>query len=37
MEILREIAESVGQGEDEKVAALARAALDGGSAAREVL
>ena len=37
MEILREIAESVGQGEDEKVAALARAALEGGAAARDVL
>jgi 5-methyltetrahydrofolate--homocysteine methyltransferase len=37
MEILREIAESLGQGEDEKVAALARAALEGGAAAREVL
>ncbi len=37
MDILREIAESLGQGGDEKVAALARSALDGGAPAREVL
>jgi 5-methyltetrahydrofolate--homocysteine methyltransferase len=37
MEILREIAESLGRGEDDRVGELSRAALRGGTAPREVL